>query len=238
MPGNILISGANRGIGLEITRQLAAKGGYHVYAGCRQPDAAKELKELASSTGNVTPIKLDVTCDKDIHAAVETVSKAVGASGLQVLLNNAGILNDSGKMLEGVKRADINEVLNVNCTSQLIMAQAFRQLLGKGSTASASVIVNITSEMGSIANASTGSYGYRASKTALNMVTKALANELHPEGIYCIAVHPGWVETDMGGAKAPTKPSDSAAGIISVIENIKEAQNGTFIDYQGNPRLY
>ena len=179
----------------------------------------------------------DISNDSDIANAVKSVADALGS--LNVLINNAGIYK-SHEALAETTRANLNDHFNVNVSSAIMMAQAFRELLkkGKDSAKKPSVIVNMSSEMGSITNASTKSFAYRTSKTALNMATKCIGNELIGEGIYCISMHPGWVLTDMGGPNALMKPTESVSGILNVTANVTEDMNGKFIDYAGKFRQY
>jgi len=240
-----MITGANRGIGLEFVRQLIQNSGNRIFAATRKPEESKELQALAQANQqSLIVIKMDVQSDAEIAVAAEEVDKVVGAIGIQALFNNAGVYMDSGKKISEMTRDIVNQTLDVNVTSQLMVAKAFRPLLAKGANQSTgfldghSIIVNISSEMGSITNASTGSYGYRASKSALNMVARCLAHELVSEGIYSVAMHPGWVQTDMGGEQATVKPEDSVAGMIKVVSKFTEAQNGHFVDFAGNQRAY
>ena len=190
-----LVTGAGRGIGLELVRQLADRD-YEVFATVRVA-GSEELETLAHERGEgVHVLAMDVGDDAAVAAAVKTV--AARSEHLDLLVNNAGIYpRDHG----GLERLDLDELVaayQVNTLGPLRVARAFLPLLRKGQ---GKRIVQITSLMGSIGdNSSGGSYAYRMSKAALNMANRNLAHELASEGFVCIAIHPGWVRTRMGGS--------------------------------------
>ncbi|WP_374379062.1 SDR family oxidoreductase [Dongia sp.] len=219
----VLITGANRGIGLELARQYAAAG-WDVIACCRKPKEAGDLKAL---TGKVEVKTLDVAKP----ASIAKLTAALKWRGIDVLLNNAGIL---GRRV-GFGKAETKEflaVMQVNALGPLLMAESFWPLVKKSKQKK---MVAITSGMGSIASgANGGSYAYRSSKAALNMVMKNLGNDLSAKGILTAAISPGWVKTDMGGKSAPLAVQDSAAGIIQVIGGLDAAKSGGFFNYNGD----
>lgn len=219
----VLITGANRGIGLELSRQYAAAG-WDVIACCRKPKEAGDLKALK---GKVEVKTLDVAKP----ASIAKLAAVLKGRGIDVLLNNAGIL---GRRV-GFGKAETKEflaVMQVNALGPLLMAESFWPLVRKSKQKK---MVAITSGMGSIASgANGGSYAYRSSKAALNMVMKNLGNDLSAKGILTAAISPGWVKTDMGGKSAPLAVQDSAAGIIKVIAGLDPAKSGGFFNYNGD----
>ena len=216
----VLITGANRGIGLELARQYSAAG-WRVIGTARKPEAAQDLAALG-----VEVVQLDVTDP----SSTERLSQELGERPVDLLINNAGILpmmSTLGEIdMDDYERAmDVNVLGPVRVTRTALPNLRFGQL---------KKIVNITSNLGSIAgNTSGGFYGYRESKAALNMFTRSLAAELGPEGFTCIVLHPGWVRTDMGGPNAPTTVQESVQGIRRVIEGLSRADNGTFRSFEG-----
>ncbi len=217
----VLITGANRGIGLELARQYAADS-WQVIGTARKPEEADALRESGAKV-----MQLDVTD----QASVEQLAADLGDRPIDVLINNAGILPRM-RALADVDFDDYNRVLAVNTVGPVRVTQALIPNLqaGDGKT-----IVNVTSQLGSITNSSGGFYGYRESKAALNMFTRSLAADLGPQGFVCIVIHPGWVRTDMGGANAPVLPKDSAAGIRRVVAGLSAEDNGTYWTFEGEP---
>jgi NAD(P)-dependent dehydrogenase (short-subunit alcohol dehydrogenase family) len=216
----VLITGANRGIGLELTRQYASAG-WDVIACCRKPKEADALKAL-----KVEVKALDVAKP----ASIAKLAASLKVRAIDVLLNNAGILGRRA----GFGKAESKEflgIMQVNVLGPLLMAESFWPLVKKSKEKK---IVAITSGMGSISGgANGGSYAYRSSKAALNMVMKNLGNDLSAKGITTAAISPGWVRTDMGGKSAPLAATDSAAGIIKVIAGLDTAKSGGFFNYNG-----
>ncbi len=225
----ILITGSNRGIGLELARQCLARGD-RVIATCRSPDWATDLRDLvAVHPDKANLLALDVA-DPD---SVEICSKEVAhqIEGLDWLVNNAGIYQ-RGEKLGALNAENLLEVFRVNAVGPLMIAQAFLDLLLAGRE---SRVINISSRMGSIAEKrSQGHYSYCGSKAALNMMTRALAFELMPQGIIAVTMHPGWVQTAMGGAKAPLSVEESARGMLNVIEGLTPDEAGRFLQWDGS----
>ena len=216
----MLITGANRGIGLELARQFAAAG-WQVIGTARRPDAAQELEETGADI-----IQLDVTDQQ----SVARLSNDLDGRPIDVLINNAGIQRLMWT-IEEVDFEQFDQLLAVNTVGPVRVTQALLPNLRAGAM---KTIVNVTSNLGSIGeNADGGFYGYRESKAALNMFTKSLAADLGPDGFTCIVIHPGWVRTDMGGSSAPVEVEDSAAGIRRVIDNLTREDNGTFWTFEG-----
>ena len=205
MSSRIFITGASRGIGLELCRQYVAQGA-RVFAAARNLDDTELAKLRAQHPEQLYPIALDVTKQDAIAAAVETVQKQAGA--LDVLINNAGI-NAKSVGLGTYTREKMLEIFEVNAVSPILIGQAFLELLRKGTSGK---LINISTQVGSFTwNTDGMSPLYAASKAALNMYTRAFAREA--TGIVTIAVHPGWVQTDMGGKNATLTPSDSVAAL-------------------------
>jgi NAD(P)-dependent dehydrogenase (short-subunit alcohol dehydrogenase family) len=222
---NVLITGANRGLGLEFAKQYA-EASWQVIACCRKPQEANELQELAQTFSNINIYKLDVAKALEIEA----LSLVLRDQALDVLINNAGLFGNS-QTLDSLDDANWHEVFQTNAIAPVKMVQAFRQNL---LASQKKLVVNITSKMGSIDdNTSGGYYIYRSSKVALNMVTKSLAVDLKAQNITVIALHPGWVETSMGGATAPTKPNESIQMMRTLIDKIDLNDSGKFFDYKG-----
>ncbi len=225
----VLITGASRGIGLELARQCVARG-EQVFAGARNPETAHELQRLAKLY-DLTVISLDVTDEDSIAAAVNTVSTKTDA--LDVLINNAAI-NPETPAYEtfGELQAEaVLQVLHTNTVAPLIVAQAFMDLLSKGANPR---LINISSDMGSIAGRSYGgSHSYCMSKAALNMASRGLAHDLRRRNVIVIALDPGWVQTDMGGASASLTPHESVSGILRVIDSLTLKDSGKYYDYRG-----
>jgi NAD(P)-dependent dehydrogenase (short-subunit alcohol dehydrogenase family) len=216
----VLITGANRGIGLELSRQYAAAG-WDVIACCRSPQDADALKTL----------KVEVKA-LDVADAASIGKLAVDLKGrvIDVLLNNAGIL---GRRI-GFGHADSAEFLElqqVNALAPLLMAETFVDHVAGSAQRK---IVAITSGLASITNVNDAStYAYRASKASLNMVMRKLGHDLKDRGILAAAISPGWVQTDMGGADAALTVAESAAGIVKVIAGLDAAKSGGFFGYDG-----
>jgi len=219
-PRTVLITGANRGLGLEFARQYSAEG-WNVIGTARKPDAAKDLEALG-----VRVMQLDVT-DQE---SVDRLARDLGQQPIDLLINNAGIFPMAATVPE-IDFADVTRTLDVNTVGPMRVTCALLPSLRRGE---AKLIVNITSNLGSITDNTGGRfYGYRESKAALNMFTRSLAAELRDEGFTCVVMNPGWVQTDMGGPKAPLQAPESIAGIRAVIESLTPADSGTFWTYEG-----
>ena len=216
----VLVTGANRGIGLELVRQLRARG-HHLIGTARNPEEATDLKE----TGALV-LPLDVTDGSSVLALAE----ALEGRAIDLLINNAGIMGHSAKSFAETDFDEVITTFDVNSLGPMRVTQALlpNLLAGNGKT-----VVQISSTMGSIANNSGGYYGYRASKSALNMLNKSLALELADLGITAVVLHPGWVQTRLGGANAAITPQESVTGMLLVIAGLGPQDNGRFLDYKG-----
>lgn len=229
---HIFITGANRGIGLELTRQYLQREDTYVFAAARRPQDAAGLHTLAEQyPDRLTLIPLEVTDESAIDRAVQTVAQVT--PHLDILINNAG-MNPSGiQSLEVITPETMTTVFQVNAVAPLLVARAFRNLLKDGTRPR---LVNVSTQVGSMTwKTSGGSYAYAASKAALNMVTRCLSADLKGSGIITIMLHPGWVQTDMGGSNAPLTPEQSANGIIALVDGLTESQNGLFFKWNGEP---
>ena len=222
----ILITGCNRGIGLEFVKQYA-EADWQVHATCRNPDTADALKALSDSYACVSIHRLDVADEAQILALAQTLSSV----DIDVLLNNAGVYAAAGREFGSVDKAAWLQAIEINTIAPLLMAQAFLDHLKRGER---KVIATVSSKVGSIEdNSSGGGYAYRSSKSAVNQVMKSLSLDLAPQGIKTITLHPGWVRTDMGGPNALIDSDESVAGMRSVISNLSMVQTGQFLNYDG-----
>ena len=217
----VLVTGANRGLGLEFARQYK-EAGWRVIGTARNPDEAEELAAL-----DVRVMQLDVTN----QGSVDNLVAALDGEAIDVLINNAGIFPRVGKIDE-IDFDDYQRTLAVNTVGPVRVTRALLPNLRRGEL---KIIAGLSSNLGSIAENERGNfYGYRESKAALNMFTKTLAAELGSEGFICVVLTPGWVQTDMGGPNAPLQPADSIAGMKAVLDKLTPANNGTFWSYDGS----
>ncbi|WP_300296110.1 SDR family oxidoreductase [Ferrovibrio sp.] len=219
----LLITGANRGIGLEFVKRYAAEG-WQVIACCRDPQAATALQAVP---GKVTIERLEVTD----YAAVDTLAAGYADTAIDLLLNNAGIYGNRDGALSISDFDTYLKVLQVNSVAPMKMALALLPALKK---ARAAKIATISSRMGSIGAGAGGSYVYRASKAAINAAMHNLALDLKPAGITCIVLHPGWVKTDMGGQGADITVETSVSGLKQVIDGAALKDTGKFFNYDGS----
>ncbi len=218
----VLISGANRGIGLELAKQYAADGA-QVIAGVRDPDAANALKAI----GGVEVHALDVGQDAQVRA----FRQAVGDRPVDVLIANAGV-SGTQQAMGGLDFDDWLQTYSVNSLGPVRLAQAFLPNLKTGVGKKA---VAITSTLGSTSAHGGDMLAYRASKAALNNVWAGLAAALRGDGLSFLLLHPGWVKTDMGGAGAQITPKQSVDGLRAQIAKAGLAQSGKLFAYDGQP---
>ena len=214
MSKRVLITGASRGIGLGLAERFM-RGGYEVVAGARKPSPA--LTRLGCRV-----VPLEVTDEGSVSAAARELRS------LDVLINNAGVSLDRGRAFEDLPLDAVLDTILTNSVAPMRVTRAFLPLLKKSERP---VVVQLTSALGSISGAGGGYYGYRMSKAALNMFHKAFSAD-YP-GIISLAVHPGWVKTDMGGEEAPVEVPQSADGIFALVEKARQRDSGGFFDYQG-----
>jgi len=243
MARTALVTGANRGIGLEFVRQLLARGD-HVVAACRQPGKAAALNSLAGEhPARLHVLPLDVADAKSRARLAHELPLVLGEredgtpGTLDLLVNNAGVLH-SGERFGHVEQSMLEDSLRINAIGPFLLSQALAPLLLDvvDATSFRTVIANISSQLGSIANTTRfGTPSYDISKAAQNMGSVLLARALADRGIVVLALHPGWVQTEMGGAQAQVAPADAVTGLLRVIDAATQAQSGSFIDWRGEP---
>lgn len=223
----IVITGANRGIGLELSKIFAAQG-WRVIAGCRHPEQATALESLrATAAGRVEIHRLDVTDP----AQIDQLRRELATTEVDILLNNAGILGPEQQRFGPLDTAPWLETFRVNTIAPYQMAVALLDNLSRGKRR---LIATIGSQMGSLAsNDSGGYYVYRSAKAAVHMVMKSLSVDLGGQGITVATFHPGWVRTDLGGPEAPLLPEESARGLYQTMLALGPKDNGRFLDYRG-----
>ncbi|XP_048371184.1 C-factor-like isoform X1 [Sphaerodactylus townsendi] len=247
---SVLVTGSNRGIGLELVRQLVgqSKKPEWIFATCRDPKGprAQDLKNLADKHQSVKIIPMDTNDPSSVKAAAAQVTEKLQGAGLNLLINNAGIVKPG--CLESETAEDMSEVYKTNVIGPMIVSQAFLPLLRKasqespqkGMSCSKAAIVNMSSEAGSITNLLVFDLGhvlgYRCSKAALNMLTRCQSLEYAKDEILCIALHPGWVQTDMGDSaqgQAPLTVDDSVQAMLKTLGHLSEKDSGTFLNWEG-----
>jgi NAD(P)-dependent dehydrogenase (short-subunit alcohol dehydrogenase family) len=215
-----LVTGANRGIGLELCRQLRARGDT-VIGAVREPDRATALRETGARVEAL---------DVGDPASIDALGARLAGEAIDGLINNAGIGSFGGGVAD-LTAEHLARYFAVNATGPILVVRALLPALraGRGKK-----IASITSLMGSISdNGSGGAYGYRASKAALNMLNASLALELAREGFTCLVLNPGWVKTDMGGPSAPTVVDASVRGMLAVIDGAGPDVSGRFFNHDG-----
>jgi NAD(P)-dependent dehydrogenase (short-subunit alcohol dehydrogenase family) len=224
MTYQVLITGANRGIGLEFTQQYA-QDGWNVLACCRDPQHAGTLQALAKSYANIRILLLDVAD----FAQIDALALQLKNDKIDVLINNAGVYPESS--LGDADTEDWLEAFKINTIAPLKMVTAFTTHVANSELKK---IATLSSKMGGMSdNTSGGSYIYRSTKTAVNMVMKSLSIDVKPAGIAVVTLHPGWVLTDMGGSNALINTKTSVIGLRQVIENLNLSNTGKFIAYDG-----
>ena len=224
----LLITGANRGIGLEFVRQYAAEG-WRVFACCRKPAAADLLNRLVNQfPDRIQAHALDVTA----HQQIEQLAQTLTGQPIDLLINNAGVYPpDRGDAFGKTDYAAWQHAFEVNTMAPLKMTEAFIKHVARSEL---KTIVTITSKMGSVAdNRGGSSYIYRSSKAGVNIVVKSLSIDLNPQKIIAVVLHPGWVKTDMGGPGALITTEQSVTGMRRVIGNLTLQDSGKFYAFDG-----
>ncbi|MEY4016742.1 MAG: hypothetical protein RLZZ189_539 [Pseudomonadota bacterium] len=226
MTTTYLITGANRGIGLEMSRQILESGD-RLYAVCRNPETATELnKFVQESNGRGQIFKSDAYDE----IALANIANAI-VGGIDVLVCNAGVMSARGGLSDAENNvASVSEVLMTNTAGPFFAARAFHKNL---KLSSAPRICIISSYMGSQQHQGASAYFYRASKAGANNIMVTLANELKSDGITVASFHPGWVKTEMGGSGADITPQVSTSGLIQQFQGLKIANTGAFLNYDG-----
>ena len=219
-----LITGANRGIGLELARQYASSG-WTVHACCRKPPEAAALRAIAG--GRVTIHEMDVTDGKQI----QQVARALDGAPIDILINNAGVYGKPDGGFGAIDDRVWLYTLKVNTMAPLHISEALADNVAHSER---KIVAIMTSRMGSIDdNASGGSYIYRSSKAAVNMIAKTMAVDLERKGIIVVALHPGWVKTDMGGSSAPLPVDRCVEGLRKVLDRLRPEDSGRFLGWDG-----
>lgn len=224
---SVLITGANRGIGLKLTEQFALDE-WQVIACCRNPNEAIQLQALAKEQTAIEIHALDVTN----YVQMADLAKQLSDRPIDILLSNAGIFGSKGVGFGDVDAKEFQQVLEVNTIAPLMLVQNF---VDHVAASNRKLVAVISSKVGSIAdNSGGGLYVYRSSKTAVNQVVKCLSIDLADRGISVISLHPGWVQTEMGGPNAEITTDQSVSGLKSILQSADLHQSGQFIEYDGN----
>ena len=239
---SVFITGCNRAIGLEFVKQFAKlpQAPKYIFATCRslEDESTQELHTLSYANSNLHLLELDVDDETAIREIAKKIGEKLGDCGLDILINNAATVSKAG--LEEATVEDMLVQYRTNTVGPLIVAQAMLPLLRVAAKSDKTCcpkpkVVNITSRFASISdNTSGGWYASRASKAALNIVTKSMAIDLASEGILALALHPGYVKTRMTGPQACITTETSVKGMMEVIGSLDETKSGTFMDYKGN----
>mgnify|MGYP001471060287 FL=1 len=218
---SVVVTGANRGIGFELAKQLLDSG-FRVYATYRS-----EMGGLASlSNQNLSIHQMDV---RD-PAGIDNLSNSIEGK-IDLLINNAGVADGRWQSISEIDMQHALEVIEINSIAPVLITQKLLNQMSDDST-----IVMMSSLMGSISDCMSGrSYAYRASKTALNMFSIAMKNELQTQGVSILILHPGWVATDMGGPNATVSPEQSVSGMIERINEHNLSMSGRYVQYDGTP---
>ena len=223
----VVIAGASRGLGLEFCRQFLAKG-YKVYACCRAPEKASELLKLKQSAPDrLETVPLDVNSDAMLSNLPHVIDEPI-----DILIHNAGIYGPRSLDYDQVGVDEWMDVLRTNTVAPLMVVKTLAEKIAQSNEKK---IILVSSKMGSVGeNGKGGSYIYRSSKAALNAVGKSLAVDLAERGVKVAMVHPGWVQTDMGGAQAAINAETSITGLCQVIESLSDENSGEFFNYDGS----
>ncbi|XP_074141119.1 C-signal-like [Sminthopsis crassicaudata] len=245
-PSSVLVTGSNRGLGLEFIKQLLQlpQPPQMLFATCRNPSGAQELQELAAQHSNVRILPLDLENIASIQEAFLSVTDQLKGLGLNLLINNAGRAI-SGSILSETEE-NMHLLYQIHVSGNLKISQTFLPLLKKaaqtgpqdGLSCSRAAIINISSTAGSMTELLAWEFGhcvsYRCSKAALNMLSRCLGLALKEEGILCAAIHPGWVQTDMGGYyKSQLKKEESVKGMLKIFSTLSEENAGGFYSWEG-----
>ncbi len=229
---SMLVTGASRGLGFEMVRQFGDDG-WRIHACCRNPAGADALNALATaSDGAITVHTLDV----GEPAQIDALAAALRGTPIDMLVNNAGLLGhaideQAAGAFGTLDYENWMQVHAINTMAPLRVAEAF---VDHVAASEMKLMFFMSTHMGSITDLAEGNfYPYRSSKAALNLLVKAISIDLTPRGVRTLAVHPGWVSTDMGSAAAPVTPPESIAGIRRVVAAYGDDQTGRFFQYDG-----
>ena len=225
---NVLITGASRGIGLEMVK-YGIEQNWRIFACCRHPQQAASLLSVASLTNGRVSVHV---VDMDELATIQSLAYELRTEAIDILVNNAGVYGSDNNKFGNVDVASWLNTFQVNSIAPLKMAEAHIEQLRMGGR---KIIACMTSKMGSMADNGYGnSYIYRSSKAALNAVVKSMSIDLREDGIKCVALHPGWVKTDMGGPNAEISARESVTRLFDIMLNLEENDSGRFIDIDGS----
>ena len=224
---NVLITGASRGIGLEMVR-YGIEQNWRIFACCRHPQQAETLLSLAKLANGRVSVHV---ADMYELATIQALSYELRNEPIDMLVNNAGIYGSDKNKFGHVDVQSWINTFQVNSIAPLKISEAMIEQLRMGRQ---KIIACLSSKMGSMAdNGSGGSYIYRSSKAALNAVVKSMAVDLRADGIKCVALHPGWVKTDMGGPNAEISTRESVTAMFGILQSLQPADSGRFIDIDG-----
>jgi NAD(P)-dependent dehydrogenase (short-subunit alcohol dehydrogenase family) len=222
----MVLTGANRGIGLELARQLLARGD-QVDATVRDPERADALRALDPGDGRLRIHR----CDTGDGASIAALAASLGDVAIDGLINNAGVWGGPHQRVGDFDADEALRTFEVDALGPLRLTLALLPQLRRGA---GKRVLSITSGMGSIGdNTSGGSYGYRMAKAALNMASRGLAVDLRADGIHVAVINPGWVKTDMGGAGAPTAVEDSVRGLLTAFDQLDATTSGHYLSWRG-----
>jgi NAD(P)-dependent dehydrogenase (short-subunit alcohol dehydrogenase family) len=225
---NVLVTGSNRGLGLEWVRQYA-ENGWRIFATCRHPAEAADLKDLAAEHKTITIHRLDITKEDELTA----LSRELSDDRIDVLINNAGVYLEKYDNVsrDQLRFDDWSYTFQVNTLGCLRVTRALMRMVARSERR---LVVAISSHMGSITEIeNTDGFYYRSSKAALNAAMKQLSLELKPLGVGVLILHPGWNNTRMGGPDAPFRPTDTVLGMRKVIEGFSMKSSGKFLRFDG-----
>ncbi|MEL7095726.1 MAG: SDR family oxidoreductase [Pseudomonadota bacterium] len=222
----VLITGANRGIGLQMTREFADLG-FKVIACCRTPEQADELIVL-SKIKKVSVFELDVTRTEDIASLVNRLNDET----IDILVNNAGVIGGDRQSARDIDYDAWTETFHVNTVAPIRLSAALLMNLNRSLHPRIAII---SSQMGAMSRGTNGQIIYRSTKAAVNKSMQVLAEEVKPDGITVCCIHPGWVQTDMGGPNATITAKESASGLVEVLTALTLEQSGSFLTWEGAP---
>ena len=225
----VVITGANRGLGLEFVRQMLASG-YKVIATCRQPDDAEALYNLADK-GSLTILPLEV----DDPLSVDSFIQALHEQPVDILINNAGVM---GAPAQDIDNMEVNLWLKILRVNTIAPFELTTRLLPNLRMSNRPRVIAMSSQMGALNSKGEGFYAYRSSKTALNKVMQTLSTQLAKENIIVCPVNPGWVQTDMGGKDADIGVEESVRGMLRVLDNLSLEQSGQFLTWHGTQNTW
>ncbi|XP_044755774.1 C-factor [Coccinella septempunctata] len=239
---SVLVTGANRGLGLGLIKRIVTHTNQpkYIIGTCRDIEKAKDLQQIAALHPHIKILNLDVRNTETFENFAREVEDIVKEDGLNLLFNNAGYSPKSTR-ISFLKTEQLTETFQTNVIGPVMLTKALLPLLKKAAensqkifSVNSAAVINMTSVLGSIAlNKEGGLYPYRCSKAALNMASKSLSLDLKKDGILVTALHPGWVKTDMGGPGAPLQIDESVTHIMNFVENLNETHNGGFYQYDG-----